>query len=125
MNETSLFTLRQLACFVAACDEGGVALAAARLGLAQATVSESIADLERSLGIQLLVRAPRRRAVPSSAGRSLLPDARAVISAAGRVGQHSAELRGTVAGELPVGCLITLAPVAIPRIFGAFETSWP
>lgn len=99
--------------------------AAARLHLAQATVSEALADLERTLGVGLLARAPRRRAVPTPAGRELLPEARAVLTAAARVGERSAELRGTVAGSLPVGFLVTLAPVVAPRVFAAFETRWP
>ena len=65
------FTLRQLSCFVAACEGGGIGAAAGRLHLAQATVSAAIADLERTLGVQLLVRGQRRAATPSPAGREL------------------------------------------------------
>ena len=109
------FTLRQLSCFVAACEGGGIGAAAGRLQLAQATVSAAIADLERTLGVQLLVRGSRRAAVPSPAGRQLLAAAVDVLAAAGRLDERSAALRGDVSGELPVGCLVTLAPVAAPR----------
>ena len=119
------FTLRQLSCFVAACDHGGVGAAAARLHLAQATVSAAIGDLERVLGVQLLVRAPRRAATPSPAGRELLREARGVLEAAERVVATGAGLRGDVVGELPVGCLVTLAPVVAPPVFAAFESRWP
>jgi DNA-binding transcriptional LysR family regulator len=119
------FTLRPLSCFVAACEGGGIGAAAGRLQLAQATVSAAIADLERTLGVQLLVRGSRRAAVPSPAGRELLAAAVEVLAAAGRLDQRSASLRGDVSGELPVGCLVTLAPVAAPRACRAFEQRWP
>ena len=119
------FTLRQLSCFVAACEGGGIGAAAGRLQLAQATVSAAIADLERTLGVQLLVRGSRRAAAPSPAGRELLAAAVEVLAAAGRLDERSAALRGDVSGELPVGCLVTLAPVAAPRACRAFEQRWP
>jgi DNA-binding transcriptional LysR family regulator len=119
------FTLRQLSCFVAACDGGGIGAAAARLHLAQATVSAAISDLERTLGVQLLVRGRRRAATPSPAGRELLAQAAEVLAAAGRLGERSAALRGDVSGELPVGCLVTLAPAVAPAACRAFEERWP
>ena len=119
------FTLRQLSCFVAACEGGGIGAAAARLHLAQATVSAAISDLERTLGVQLLVRGRRRAATPSPAGRELLAQAADVLAAAGRLDERSAALRGDVSGELPVGCLVTLAPAVAPAICRAFEGRWP
>ncbi len=119
------FTLRQLSCFVAACEGGGIGAAAARLHLAQATVSAAIADLERTLGVQLLVRGRRRAATPSPAGRELLAQAADVLAAAGRLDERSAALRGDVSGELPIGCLVTLAPPIAPAVCRAFEGRWP
>jgi DNA-binding transcriptional LysR family regulator len=119
------FTLRQLSCFVAACEGGGIGGAAARLHLAQATVSAAIGDLERTLGVQLLVRGRRRAAVPSPAGRELLAQAAEVLAAAGRLDERSASLRGDVSGELAVGCLVTLAPAVAPAACRAFEQRWP
>ena len=119
------FTLRQLSCFVAACEGGGIGAAAGRLHLAQATVSAAIADLERTLGVQLLVRGRRRAATPSPAGRELLAQASDVLAAAARLDERSASLRGEVSGELPVGCLVTLAPAVAPAVCRAFERRWP
>lgn len=119
------FTLRQLSCFVAACEGGGIGAAATRLHLAQATVSAAISDLERTLGVQLLVRGRRRAATPSPAGRELLAAAAGVLAAAGRLDERSAALRGDVSGELPVGCLVTLAPAVAPAACRAFEDRWP
>src|SRR5689334_10962188 len=106
IDTASRFTLRQLACFVAACEQGGIGAAAKQLHLAQATVSAALADLERALGVQLLVRGRRRAATPSPAGRELLAQAVDVLAAAGRLEDRSAGLRGDVAGEIAVGCLV-------------------
>jgi DNA-binding transcriptional LysR family regulator len=125
MTDVTSLTLRQLACFVATCDAGGVSPAARRLHLAQPTVSAALADLERTLGVQLLVRAPARGAVPSPAGRELLAGARATLAAATAVEAHAREVRGAVAGELTVACLVTLAAFIGPRVCRAFEDAWP
>jgi DNA-binding transcriptional LysR family regulator len=125
LEPASRFTLRQLSCFAAACEGGGIGAAARRLHLAQATVSAAIANLERTLGVQLLVRGRRRAATPSPAGRELLAAAIEVLAAAARLEERSAALRGDVSGELPVGCLVTLAPVAAPRTCRLFERRWP
>ena len=122
---TARFTLRQLSCFVAACEHGGVGAAAERLHLAQATVSASLADLERSLGVQLLVRGPGRAGTPSPAGRELLDDARAVLAATTRLEQRSSELVAGVSGRLALGCLVTLAPIIAPPVCRLFEQRWP
>lgn len=125
IDPSSRFTLRQLSCFIATCERGGIGAAAEHLHLAQATVSAALADLERALGAQLLVRGRRRAATPSPAGRELLAEARAVLAAAARLGERAATLRGEVAGELPVGCLVTLAPVVAPAVCREFERRWP
>ena len=125
MIDASSITLRQLACFVAACDAGGVSAAARQLHLAQPTVSGALADLERTLGVQLLIRAPARGALPSPAGRELLAGARATLAAATAVEAQAREVRGAVAGELTVACLVTLAAFIGPRVCRAFEDAWP
>lgn len=51
-----IFTLRQLAYFVAAAKYGKIANAAAEIGLSQSAVTTAILDLERSLGTPLLDR---------------------------------------------------------------------
>ncbi len=125
IDRTARVTLRQLSCFVAACEHGGLGAAAERLHLAQATVSASLADLERALGVQLLVRGPGRAGTPSPAGRELLDDARAVLAATTRLEQRSSELVAGVSGRLALGCLVTLAPIIAPPVCRLFEQRWP
>ncbi|WFR98116.1 LysR family transcriptional regulator [Rhizobium tumorigenes] len=72
-------TINQLRTFVAVCDAGSFSGAAKHLSRAQSAVSHAISALEAALSVDLFAR-DTRRAELSDAGRSLLPDARAVIA---------------------------------------------
>jgi DNA-binding transcriptional LysR family regulator len=72
-------TLNQLRTFVAVSDEASFSAAARQLRRAQSAVSHAIAALEQVLAVQLFER-DVRKATLTAAGRSLLPDARAVIA---------------------------------------------
>jgi DNA-binding transcriptional LysR family regulator len=72
-------TINQLRAFVAVNDAASFSGAAKKLLRAQSAVSHAIAALEEALDVQLFER-DARRATLSPAGRSLLPDARAVIA---------------------------------------------
>ncbi len=72
-------TINQLRAFVAVCDQGSFSGAARELNRAQSAISHAITVLESALRVELFKR-DTRKAELSPAGRSLLPDARAVIS---------------------------------------------
>jgi len=72
-------TINQLRAFVAVCEETSFTGAARRLRRAQSAVSHAISALEAALDLELFER-DARRAELTAAGRSLLPDARAVIA---------------------------------------------
>lgn len=72
-------TINQLRAFVAVSDEGSFSGAARSLNRAQSAISHAITALEGALRVELFDR-DTRKAQLSPAGRSLLPDARAVIS---------------------------------------------
>jgi DNA-binding transcriptional LysR family regulator len=58
-------TLGQLRAFVAAVDEGSFSAAARRLGRTQSVVTQTIANLERQLGLKLFdLTARLREGVP-------------------------------------------------------------
>ncbi|UPG74663.1 LysR family transcriptional regulator (plasmid) [Roseomonas gilardii subsp. gilardii] len=71
--------LRHLRYFVAVAEELNFTRAAARLGLNQAPLSQQIQQLEREAGMPLFDRLPRGVAL-TAAGRSLLRDARDILS---------------------------------------------
>ena len=72
-------TINQLRAFVAVCDQGSFSGAARKLARAQSAISHAIKALESAFDVELFER-NTRKAQLSAAGRSLLPDARAVIS---------------------------------------------
>src|ERR1700728_2237066 len=71
-------SLEQWAVLAAVVDEGGFAQAAAALNRSQSAVSYSVARLQESLGLALLV-VEGRKSVLTAEGESLLARARALI----------------------------------------------
>lgn len=83
--------------------------AAQRLGIAQSTLSQQVADLETELGVQLL-RRDNRNVSLTPAGEAFLPDARAMLA---QQAAALARVRSIARGEQ--GCL---------RL-GAASAAWP
>jgi LysR family transcriptional regulator, hca operon transcriptional activator len=85
--------LRHLRYFVAVAEEGSLTLAAEkRLHTAQPSLSRQIHDLERELGVQLLIRGPRGIEL-TAAGRVFLDHARVAllqVEAAGEAARRAA-----------------------------------
>jgi DNA-binding transcriptional LysR family regulator len=92
------WTVRELRAFVTAADEGSFTDAAAQLHVSQASVSRTIASLERSVGDRLLRRVPRGCEL-TAVGHQLLPHARRVLAEAERF----AEFLRTRHGQLRLG----------------------
>lgn len=72
-------SINQLRAFVAVCDQGSFSGAARKLMRAQSAISHAVKALESAFDVELFER-NTRKAELTAAGRSLLPDARAVLS---------------------------------------------
>jgi DNA-binding transcriptional LysR family regulator len=94
--------LRQLEYFVAVAEESGFARAAERLHVVQPAVSKQIARLERELRVVLFDRSTRHVRI-TAAGERLLPEARAVLDAAAKVGRIASDIASGAEGMLRLG----------------------
>jgi len=94
-------TINQLRSFVAVCDQGSFSGAALQLGRAQSAISHAIKALESAFDVELFDR-NTRKAQLTAAGRSLLPDARAVISRTEEMKTRAGSIARAGAPELSV-----------------------
>ncbi|MCA9523070.1 MAG: LysR family transcriptional regulator [Myxococcales bacterium] len=95
-------TLDQLTVFLTVAEQGSFSAAARSLRRAQSAVSYAIANLERLLEVELFDRAGRTPRL-TDAGRSLLADARTVVS---QVELLSARAKGIAGGIEPELALV-------------------
>lgn len=117
-------TLRQLEYFVACAELGSVTAAAERIRLSQSAVSTSLADLERVLGVQLLIRHARGLSL-TPAGERVLADARALMGSAEDLQASARGIGQSLTGGLRIGCYSTLAPILLPPVIADFTAAHP
>ncbi|HET7416898.1 MAG TPA: LysR substrate-binding domain-containing protein [Solirubrobacterales bacterium] len=110
--------LRHLRSFVAVAEELHFGRAAARLHVAQPAVSQTVAALERELGVTLFARNSRGVTL-TEAGRALLPDASAVLDRAEAFAAAAARLRSGSAGRVTIGVSPALPPDLLTRALAA------
>lgn len=121
----SELTLRQLQYFVAVVDLGSVTAAAKKCHISQAAASMAIAQLEKSLGVDLLIRSRARKLSPTAAGTEFAVHARAVLERL--VEAEAAVVEGVehMRGALRIGCSPTLAPRLVPPLAQYFTEFHP
>ncbi|GAB6897680.1 LysR family transcriptional regulator [Kineosporia succinea] len=105
---------RQLRYFVAVAEEQHFGRAAQRLGMAQPPLSRAIREMERQLGVQLLVRTTRQVAL-TPVGETLLDDARRALEAVQAAGRR-AHRSGRPAPALTVALKADFDAGLLPRI---------
>ena len=124
MSRTIIDKLRRMAIFVTVVDQGSFRAAARKLGMAASGVSQSVSDLERDLGVILLLRSTRRMSL-TKGGEALLREARVMLSSAERgfdaVNVISDEPAGDLAVSLPA--FITAAPLM--EMIAQFSLRYP
>ena len=109
------FELRQLRTFAAVAQRRSFTRAADDLHIAQQAVSQQIKALERSLGVTLLRRTPRRVELTTE-GEVFLADCRRVLAAADRAARRvKAAARGEL-GTLRLAYTLTTAWDTIPKL---------
>src|SRR6266446_10196264 len=116
--------IHQLRYFVAVADEGSFSRAAAKVRVAQPSLSQQIRKLEAEIGQPLFDRLPRS-VVLTEAGRCLLEYARQILASIGDARRCVDELKGKIAGDVAVGAIPTIAPYVLPELVITFQKHYP
>jgi DNA-binding transcriptional LysR family regulator len=117
-------SLRSLRSFVAVAEDLHFGRAAARLDIAQPSLSHQIKALEAVLGAPLLRRTKRTVAL-TDAGRAVLPDARRLLAQAERMRTHVRRVAAGEVGEVRVGFVASGAYGMLPAIARQFRRKCP
>lgn len=115
--------LSQIETLVAAVEAGSFSAASVELGCTQSRISQSIAELERQLGVRLLERT-RTGCTPTQAGQRVLARAREMLLLAREIGQESREHMG-LRGTVRVACIRSAATHLLPHVVEALERECP
>ncbi|WP_213764917.1 LysR substrate-binding domain-containing protein [Caballeronia sp. dw_19] len=110
--------------FIAAIETGSVRSAARHLGLTQAAVSKNLSALERSFGLQLLVRSARG-IEPTEYGKLVLRRARLVDAELRKLDEELSELSGKRHGVVSIGISSTAEALLMPRALMRFQKNYP
>jgi len=117
-------SLDQLRTFIAAADEGSFSAAGRRLRRAQSVVSQTLANLERQLGVKLFERRGRLPALTDQ-GRALLAHARAVAGDVDLLKARAKSLAGGLEPELSVAVDVMFPDAAFADAVAAFQKHFP
>src|SRR4051794_38005948 len=116
--------LQQLRYAVAVVDTGTFTAAAEQCLVAQPSLSQSIRNLERELGVELFHRIGRR-VVLTASGAAFANAARLALHAVDNVRIEVDAVRGLIAGTLDLVALPTLASDPVTPLVGAFRVAHP
>ena len=118
------FDLRQLEAFCKVVEYGGFSSAAKVLNLAQASVSERIANLEAVVGTKLLDRLGRS-VVPTKAGELLYGKAVDLLERKRNIGLEIEAFLGHWKGTIQIGGSTIPGNYILPAILGRFRKEYP
>lgn len=116
--------LHQLRIFYTVAKLGSFSRAAEELRISQPSVSIQVADLERSLGVDLFEQLGKRIYL-TDAGRVLEDYARRILNLVEEANSALAEVTGEYKGRLTIGASTTPGTYILPRVIGAFQERYP
>jgi len=105
--------------FIAVCEEGNIARAAAREALVPSAVSKRIAAVEAQIGAPLLLRG-RRGIAPTAAGEALLRQARDLLALMARMQAELSEFGTGVQGSVRVLASVSALAEDLPDDLASF-----
>jgi DNA-binding transcriptional LysR family regulator len=117
-------TLRQLEVLRCVLNMGSLSRAAEALHVSQPSVTQTLAQLEKGCGVELLTRR-HGRVTPTPQARALLGELEHLFDAMGSVTARFEALRAPQPHELRVACLHALAASVLPGVVGQFRRLFP
>ncbi len=117
-------TFVQLEYVVAVANYRHFATAAQHCFITQPTLSMQIQKLEEELDIKIFDRS-KHPVVPTEAGNAIIEQARKLLAEKAVIGEIVETHKGTIAGELRVGIIPTLAPYLLPLFIQRFGKKYP
>lgn len=115
---------RQIECFLAVVEHGGIVRAAAALHVAQPSLSQSIKGLEQELGTELFHRTGRGIAL-TPAGSALVKPARQVLRDVGTARASVAELADPLVGRVEMAAMPGTFEQPLVGLIGAYRLRHP
>lgn len=119
------FTLTQLRYFASAAERLSMTQASQALNVSQSAVSTAVAQLERELGVQLLIRHHARGLTLTAAGRAFHQELRGFLAHSLDLAEVARRAGGSLSGELMMGCFSTIGPFELPQLLLAYQTEHP
>ncbi len=124
MESLNFVELRHLRYFRAVAEELHFGRAAERLHIAQPPLSQQVLQLERELGVTLLIRSTRKVEL-TPAGTAYLKRAVAILGAVDDAAQHAQRVAEGLEGQLAIGCVGSATYSLLPRLVRALRESLP
>ncbi|HSU68052.1 MAG TPA: LysR family transcriptional regulator [Tepidisphaeraceae bacterium] len=119
------YTLRQLEYFVSVLDAGSLTEGAKKSSISQAAASMAITQLERAMGVDLLLRTRSKGVVPTAAGQALGARARRLLAEVSEIPETIRNGVEDLRGRVSVGCMIPLSPRIVPKLIVEVAGRWP
>src|SRR3954470_6878976 len=118
--------VRHLRALLALVDHGSLTAAAQALGMAQSTVSEAMAALDRTLGTPAVARRRGARGHPlTPAGRALLPHARRVLAAVEDAQAAVAAVTREARASVDIVANESVSSYLLPDALALLRDRWP
>ncbi len=116
--------LESIRVFLAVAEQESFSGAARQLGLTAASVTRSIAALEKALGVQLLVRTTRQVSL-TSAGAVYAARVAPLARGLAQAGEETREAQGLTAGRIRISAPLSLGLKVLPAVLSQFARLHP
>ncbi|HET9992003.1 MAG TPA: LysR family transcriptional regulator [Kofleriaceae bacterium] len=117
--------LRHLRVFMTVVETGAHTRAARVLGLSQSTVSETLAALDRALGMPVFHKGRKGPSSLTPTGEALLPYARRILGITSELVSELATVSTQVNATLVVAAVESLSAYVLPARLAALRERWP